>query len=207
MRVTRVGSGDVAELLRFKVLSDERVSAGALRSYLRDTRNIFFLAMEDGAGLGYLPGTALRQIRSNRLQMLLYEIGVTAPYRRRGVGRALITALLDYCRSRQFDEIFDLTDPGNLAAVRLYRSTGAKPETPADRMLVYRLAGDPPRPPRAAGRQSGGSERCPGRSSTNSCVRPQTPQNEIRKVRFLRIGPWHLAQTYRGSASGGRSGG
>jgi ribosomal protein S18 acetylase RimI-like enzyme len=72
--------------------------------------------------------------------MFLYEIEVRPGHRRRGVGRALITALLNYCRANHFEEVFVFTDPANSAAVGLYRSTGAVTETPADRMFVYQLA-------------------------------------------------------------------
>ncbi len=140
MWVTRIGRGGVTKLLRASSLFDVRPSVRAARSYLSNPDNVFFLATENGLPLGFLRGTALQQVRSERLQMFLYEIGVATGHRRRGVGRALIGALLSYCRSRSFQEVFVLTDPANAAAVRLYRSTGARPETPADRMFVYRLA-------------------------------------------------------------------
>lgn len=160
MRVTRLGPGSAPRLLRAPALFDAPPSARAARAYLSDPHNVFFWATEDGIPLGFLRGTALRQIRSERLQMFLYEMGVATPHRRRGVGRALIDALLAYCRSKNFEEIFVLTDPGNGAAVGLYRSTGARPETAADRMFVYRLADRRSRPRRVQGRakrQSGSS--------------------------------------------------
>ena len=148
MRVSRLTSRGVARLLRARSLFDVAPSNRDARAYLRDPRNVFFLATEAGQPLGFLRGTALRQLHSDRPQMFLYEIGVAAPHRRRGVGRALIRALLAYCRRHSFEEVFVLTEPRNEAAVRLYRSTGAVTETSGDRMFVYRLGRRTPRPRR-----------------------------------------------------------
>jgi ribosomal protein S18 acetylase RimI-like enzyme len=111
----------------------------AVREYLADTRNLLLVAFEGSEALGYLRGTELLQLNSRRKQMFLYDIGVDEGFRRRGVGKALISALLRDCRERGFEEVFVFTDPANLAAVGLYQSTGAVTETPGDRMFVYQL--------------------------------------------------------------------
>ena len=139
MRVKRLGARDVAWVFRSADLFDEPPDRQATASYLRDRANIFLLAVEDGRAVGFLRGTALRQVRTRRAQMFLYEIGVLPKYRRRGIGRSLIETLLRYCRRHGFEEVFVLTSPRNRAAVGLYRATGGTTETLADRMFVYRL--------------------------------------------------------------------
>jgi len=118
----------------------------AVRAYLADVRNVLLFAFEADRAIGFVRATELRQLTSRRKQMFLYEIGVDARFRRRGVGKALVNALLEDCRTREFAEMFVFTDPANAAAVALYRSTGAVTETPADRMFVYPLhpGPDPP---------------------------------------------------------------
>lgn len=111
----------------------------AVRSYLADLRNVLLFAFEGSEALGYLRATELEQLTTRRKQMFLYEIAVGAASRRHGVGKALVNSLLNDCRERGFEEAFVLTDPANVAAVALYRSTGAITETPADRMYVYPL--------------------------------------------------------------------
>jgi ribosomal protein S18 acetylase RimI-like enzyme len=111
----------------------------AMKGYLADPRNLFWLASEDGVPVGFLRATSLRQPHTRRLQMFLYEIEVAPGHRQRGVGRALVERMLTHCRRHGFEEAFVLTDPGNRAAVKLYRGTGAVTETPADRMFVYRF--------------------------------------------------------------------
>jgi len=55
----------------------------------------------------------------------LYEIGVHPEYRRKGIGAALIGALKEDCRNRDILKIWVGTEADNLAARRLYESTGA----------------------------------------------------------------------------------
>jgi len=139
MRVRRLVRGDEETVRAAGALFDRPPSPPAVRAYLTDERNVFFVAEDAGKAVGFLRGTGLLQVDTRRKQMFLYEIGVAPAYRRRGVGRQLIRALIRYCRSRGFEEAFVFTDPKNRAAVGLYRSTGARTETPADRMFVYRL--------------------------------------------------------------------
>jgi ribosomal protein S18 acetylase RimI-like enzyme len=141
MRVRRLEPGDEGEVLRSVHLLDDPPNAGAVRAYLSDERNVFFLAYQDETPVGFLRGTGLGQLKTEQKQMFLYEIGVDERFRRRGVARALIEALLELCRSLRFDEVFVFTDPSNEPAVRLYRTTGAVTETLADRMYVYQLRG------------------------------------------------------------------
>lgn len=142
MRILRLRPRDVDWLLRSPKLFDDPAERVASRAYLGDPANIFLLAIDGGAGVGFLRGTALRQPHTRRRQMFLYEIAVLPEFQRRGIARALIQRLIRYCPARRFDEIFVFTSPNNRPAVRLYRSTGGRTETDADRMFVYPL---PPR--------------------------------------------------------------
>jgi len=143
MRIRRLLPGDELAVLHAGYLFDEpEVDVTAVRAYLADARNVFLIAFEGSEALGFLRGTELLQLSSRRKQMFLYEIGVDKEFRRRGVGKALVNALLSDCRERGFEEVFVFTNPANLPAVALYRSTGATTETPADRMFVYPLHTD-----------------------------------------------------------------
>ena len=141
VRIVRLRRGHASRLAQIRGLLDATIDLGATRDYLGDPRNVFFLATQGANPVGFVRGTALAQLTSGRPQMFLYEVGVARAYRRTGVGAALVHRMLEYCRRNDFDELFVLTSPGNRAAVRLYRSTGAVTETEGDRLFVYRLKG------------------------------------------------------------------
>lgn len=155
IRVRRLRRGDATWVRRADPLFDDPADPGAAAAYLRDPANVFFLALDGAEPVGFLRGTALRQVSTATRQMFLYEIAVAPAYHRRGIGRRLIERFLRLCRQRHYDEAFVFTDPGNDAAVGLYRSTGAVTETPADRMFVYRMGSpDGRRPPHGRPRPS-----------------------------------------------------
>jgi len=144
MEVQRLGPQEEAEVLRAASLFDEPPTPRAVQAYLSDPRNVFLLAREGAEVVGFLRGTELGQLKSERKQMFLYEVAVAERHRRTGVGRELVRALLRYCADRDFEEVFVFTDdPTNEAAEQLYRSTGAVTETRGDRMFVYKLREKP----------------------------------------------------------------
>lgn len=140
VRIRRLLPGDELVVLHAGYLFDSGPpDLLALRAYLADRRNVLLFAFEGSEALGFLRATELLQLRSRRKQMFLYEIAVDEDFRQQGIGKALVTTLLKDCRERGFEEVFVFTDPANLAAVALFRSTGAVTETAADRMFVYTL--------------------------------------------------------------------
>jgi aminoglycoside 3-N-acetyltransferase I len=141
VRIRRLGAEEAPAVLAAAVLFDRPPLETPTRDYLADPRNVFLLATAGREPVGFLRGTELGQLDSARKQMFLYEVGVAEPHRRQGIGARLVNELLRYCEERGFEEVFVLTDdPANVAAERLYRSTGAVTETAGERMFVYRLA-------------------------------------------------------------------
>lgn len=168
IQIRRLRPGEADQIVGADPLFDDATDPRAAAAYLRDPANVLFLARDGREPVGFLRGTALRQLKTKRRQMFLYEIAVAPSHRRRGIGRALVARFLEYCRRQRCEEAFVFTDPGNTPAVRLYRTTGAVTETPADRMFVYafpspkRVGPPSPRRPRAPklgrrrGRRAGG---------------------------------------------------
>jgi ribosomal protein S18 acetylase RimI-like enzyme len=58
--------------------------------------------------------------------MFLYEAGVLAQYRRRGLGRALVEELKRLARESDCRKMFVPTQASNEAAMALYRSAGGE---------------------------------------------------------------------------------
>ncbi len=140
VQVMRLGAGGIGDLLALTELFDHPLDKVAAREYLARPENLLLVAYRSGRPVGYLRGTALRQLHTRRPQMFLYEIAVLPRHQRQGVGRTLVEALLAYCRTNDFEEAFVLTDdPANVAAHGLYLATGGVTETVGERMYVYRF--------------------------------------------------------------------
>ncbi|AOR34194.1 GNAT family N-acetyltransferase [Streptomyces fodineus] len=59
-------------------------------------------------------------------EMFLYELAVDEPYRRRGIGRALVERLAALARERDCHGMWVGVDAGNDVALAAYRSAGGK---------------------------------------------------------------------------------
>jgi ribosomal protein S18 acetylase RimI-like enzyme len=69
-------------------------------------------------------------------EMFLYELSVAEPYRRRGIGAALVAALRDLAKERGCYGMWVLTDQENAAGLATYRAAGATARESAE-MLTW----------------------------------------------------------------------
>ena len=93
----------------------------AARAFLADP-NVLFWAAEDANGIfGYLSCQLVRR-RAAPPELLLYEIGVRAAQRRRGIGRDLVAAMDAWMHAHDVAEVWVLAD--NADAVAFYAACG-----------------------------------------------------------------------------------
>lgn len=92
------------------------------RTYLSDPGVLHWVAEDGRAVLGAISAYLLRKRVGEPTEVLLYEIGVRAAHRRRGIGRALVDALYAWMRAHDVREVWVLA--GNPAATGFYRACG-----------------------------------------------------------------------------------
>jgi ribosomal protein S18 acetylase RimI-like enzyme len=91
---------------------------------LHDPRTIFLVAFDDGAPVGFVLAYALPRRHGLNVTLCVYEIEVSAAFRRRGIGTRLLRKVAQIARQRGIEEGFVLTDEDNVAAMCLYESVG-----------------------------------------------------------------------------------
>jgi ribosomal protein S18 acetylase RimI-like enzyme len=109
------------------------LSGEAARAYLADASLLHWIAEADGMVIGHMYAHALRKRAGDPVEVLLYEIGVRSAHRRRGVGRALVSALTEWMSAHDVREAWVVAD--NEGAVEFYRALGFAAGDP--RAAVY----------------------------------------------------------------------
>ncbi|MGI8685649.1 MAG: GNAT family N-acetyltransferase [Acidimicrobiales bacterium] len=71
--------------------------------------------------------------------MLLYALDVAEHARRKGYGRALVTAFVDHARQAGCTEVWTLADDDNSAALATYRSAGGAEDPDRPVMFAWKL--------------------------------------------------------------------
>ena len=93
-------------------------SEGALRAHLLSETGLSFVALEDGAVLGYLLLSCLPP------EGEVYRLGVLPAARRRGIGRLLLERGLSAWREAGVSRLFLDVRAGNAPAISLYSALG-----------------------------------------------------------------------------------
>lgn len=109
--------------------------------FFEDQKNILFVAWSGSEPAGFLYAYHLVDITAGDDMIFLYSVDVFEPYRRQGIGTALLETLRQLALARYCREIFVLTNRKNTAAMRLYESTGGVREHDDEVMFVYDLTG------------------------------------------------------------------
>lgn len=115
----------VAEVTAAEHLFDGPVRTQWAERFLTADGHHLFLAYDGESVVGFVSG--VETIHPDKgTEMLLYELAVAEPYRRRGIGRALVRRLDALARERGCYGMWVLIDTGNDVALATYRSAGGK---------------------------------------------------------------------------------
>ena len=122
---------------------DNPVDAELTREFLADGRHHIAVVLDDGLVVGFASG--VHYIHPDKpAELWVNEVALAPTHRRRGLGKAVLKALLDVGRAQNCRVAWVLTDRNNVAAMALYSSIGgtegADDVGPADAMLGYSFA-------------------------------------------------------------------
>jgi len=104
---------------------DHPVDAALAAEFLSDPRHHLAIAIEDGQIVGMASG--VHYVHPDKAQELwINEVGVATGYQGRGIGRRVVSVLLDRGRTLGCREAWLLTDDSNAAARRMYAAAGGR---------------------------------------------------------------------------------
>jgi len=140
VRIRLLGVNDADAAVQIAIdLARNIVSIEHARSFFQNKANLLFVAFVDDRIAGFLTAHRLDRFKDLRKQIFIYEVDVAEPWRRMGIGRKLMNAVLDFAKAENTDEVFVLTSRSNVAASELYRSVGGILEDRDDLMYVFYL--------------------------------------------------------------------
>jgi ribosomal protein S18 acetylase RimI-like enzyme len=108
-------------------LFDDSPRRDATERFLADEHHHLLIAYVDDFAAGMVTGVEMTH-PDKGTEMFLYELGVDEPFRGRGVGRALVSALADLARERDCYGMWAITDEDNEAALSTYKRARGMPE-------------------------------------------------------------------------------
>ena len=106
--------------------------------FLGNNDNALFVAAWEGQLVGFITAYRLQRFDRRKAQVLLYEVGVLAEFRERGIGKALVKTVLHWAKEVGADEVWVLTNSANQAAKALYQSMGGIEDSPGTTMFVFK---------------------------------------------------------------------
>lgn len=122
--IRALGPSDADAVLAAAHLFDDAPRRDRAQAFLARTGNHLLIAYCDGQAAGFISGIEILH-PDKADEMLLYELSVDEPFRRRGIGKALVLALRDIAVARRCRAMWVPFEPDNIAALATYRSAGA----------------------------------------------------------------------------------
>ncbi|MEU5694890.1 GNAT family N-acetyltransferase [Actinosynnema sp. NPDC020468] len=114
----------LSDVLAAGHLFDDPPREDATAAFLADPRHHLLFAYVDGEPAGFVSG--VETIHPDKgVEMFLYELGVHDVFHGRGIGTALVYALLDLARELGCYGVWTGTESDNTGALKTYARTGA----------------------------------------------------------------------------------
>jgi ribosomal protein S18 acetylase RimI-like enzyme len=125
MEIRRVTQGEAIQAAGH--LFDAFPRPDATERFVADERHHLLIAYVDRVPVGMVTGVEMTH-PDKGTEMFLYEMGVEEPFRQRGIGQALVSALADLARERGCYGMWVITGEDNAAARATYNRAGGAAE-------------------------------------------------------------------------------
>jgi GNAT superfamily N-acetyltransferase len=123
VKVLRRGDESVLAAVAADVF-DDALDAAAAATFLADPRHHLAVALDGGVVVGFASAVTYVHPDKRQPELWINEVGVAATHHRRGIGRLVMTALLDVGRREHCSEAWVLADRSNTGAQQFYASLG-----------------------------------------------------------------------------------
>jgi ribosomal protein S18 acetylase RimI-like enzyme len=121
--IRRLNREDLNAVDALEPLFDHAVQPRVAEAFLRQEGHHLLVAYDQAQPVGFVSGVEMTH-PDKGTEMFLYELAVDERFRRRGIGRQLVEALMALAQRRGCYGMWVLADPDNVAAVQTYRSAG-----------------------------------------------------------------------------------
>ena len=118
---------------------DDPIVPQALQEFLDSPRHQLAVAIDEGMVVGFVSAVQYVHPDKPRPELWVNEVGVSPAYQNRGVGKALMQALLEVARDAGCSEAWVLTERNNQPAMRLYQAVGGEKEQEEIVMFSFKL--------------------------------------------------------------------
>jgi len=138
VRVLRAGEEAILDRVAADVF-DDPLLPGPAREFLSDSRHHLAVAIADATVVGF--ASAVHYVHPDKIhpELWINEVGVAPTHQGRGIGKALMNALLDVARELGCAEAWVLTERDNKPAMHLYQSIGGKEAEDETVMFTFYL--------------------------------------------------------------------
>lgn len=140
--IQRLGSADARLLDDLDPdVFDDPLDPAATAVFLADPRHHLVVALDGGRVVGFV--SAVHYVHPDKPgpELWINEVGVASSHHGRGIGKALLGAMLDVGREVGCGVAWVLTDRSNVAAMRLYASAGGVEASGEAVMFEFGLGG------------------------------------------------------------------
>jgi len=103
---------------------DDSIDPAATLTFLNDPRHHLAVALDAKLVVGFASAVHYAHPDKPSPELWINEIGVAPTHQGRGIGKALIAAVLNVARTLGCTDAWVLTDRDNERAMRLYESSG-----------------------------------------------------------------------------------
>ncbi|MDD2391069.1 MAG: GNAT family N-acetyltransferase [Desulfobacterales bacterium] len=118
-------------------LFDSEADIDLAAELINTPRNHLIVAVENGLVVGMCFG--VHYVPDKRPELCINELCVAPAYRRRGIGKRLVKAMLEFGRLNDFSRAWALTGKSNTATIRLFKSAGGRQRTDAGTVFTFEL--------------------------------------------------------------------